>query len=119
MCFCLFPRFKTVLHRVLDKEVLLQAIFKQAESKVPEVKVNGYELPFFFDFDGKTPVHDAVRSGNVKALSILLSNLKDYSIDHHDRMICDVLPAIVRMEVSVLSSYFEARVQPLKSLSVP
>ena len=49
----------------------------------------------------------------------MLSNLKDYSIDHHDRMICDVLPAIVRMEISVLSAYFEARVQPLKSLSIP
>lgn len=49
-----------MLHRVLDKEALLLGIFKQAESKVPEFKVNGYELPFFFDFDGKTPIHSAV-----------------------------------------------------------
>jgi hypothetical protein len=92
-----------VLHRVFDKEVLLREIFKQTESKVPEFKVNGYELPFFFDFEGKTPIHSAVQTKNLKALEILLTSLKGYSVDHHDRMISDVLPAIVRMEISILS----------------
>lgn len=45
--------------------------------------------------------------------------MKYYSMDHHDRMIYDILPWIVSMEPIIHSEYFDARVKPLKSLSIP
>lgn len=110
ICFCLFPQFETVLHRIVDKEGLIIKIFERADIKIPELKVNGFELPFFYDFKGKTPIHHAIDSSNSKAMSIMLENIGNYSVDHHDRMICDALPAIVEMELPNLSEYLEARV---------
>jgi len=71
-------------------------------------------LPFFYDFDKKTILHHSVENENFNAITLILSNIKSYSVDHHDRMIADIYPDLIATELEIIGPYMDARIRPLK-----
>lgn len=59
ICHCLFPRFRTALHVLLDKEGLLESLLQATKQTFTyhESEISGYDIPFFKDFSGATPIH--------------------------------------------------------------
>lgn len=115
----MFPGFKTAIHTVINKEHLLNEMCEFSESTFMYEKreIDGYEIPFFKNFYGETPLHRATDAQNMKALEILLNYLKHMSFDHHDRLIQDQLPYIIDSGLSMVSEYLDARILTMPSLN--
>lgn len=60
-----------------------------------------------------------IDSKNNKGLSILLASTMNCSVDHHDRLIYELMPNIINANIEITGEYMDARMKTLKYLSVP
>jgi hypothetical protein len=76
-------------------------------------------VPIFKNFSGDTPFHTVIKSNNNKCLQIILTSVMGCSVDHHDRLIYDIMNNIVESGIEVVGEYLDSRMQSLKYLSIP
>ena len=50
-------------------------------------------------------------------MAIIIENFMDCSLDHHDRMIEDLVPEIISSEHEIVGPYFDSRIKTMKYLN--
>lgn len=114
MSYCLYPFYRTILHKMLQSPQNLEELFCMSKRKINLdnniILENGFEFPFFKDLADNTILHYAVKYKNKQVLSLILNNLKDASIDHHDRLIMDLIPKIIKSNLSICGEYLDKRI---------
>jgi hypothetical protein len=50
-------------------------------------------------------------------LELLFKNMSEYTIDHHERLIADIYPTAVELELQAMPEYFDNRIQSLNYLN--
>jgi hypothetical protein len=53
------------------------------------------DIPFIPDTNGKTPIHETLKSNNTRVTDCLLVCLKDAKFDHHSRYLVHIYPDLI------------------------
>ena len=95
MCFNVFPRIKSVFHRLAENQHVcdlnvLQILFDQAKKGNPKFGGKQVTLPIFQDEEGETPMDACLNENktfNAKLVGFLFANTKDYPILHSSHIL--------------------------------
>ena len=78
-----------------------------------------FALPFIEDMEGETALHMCLHGSteNTRVAEYFLKDLlPNMPLDHHGRVIADVLPDCVRRNIKYLGEYFDSRFITTKQL---
>ena len=68
-------------------------------------------MPFIFNLNKKSPLHICNETQDSKTAEIFVKNLAKAPLDHHSRVVVDVLPLLFQYTIPSLPEYFDSRLK--------
>lgn len=103
----IFPKGNTVLHYAYKNLGMIKKFYQIVNSD--ESSNNYFEIPFLNNFDNLTPLHKCMIDKNYKSADILLENLVNTPLDSHTRGILDILPELIKNDLTSMKTYLDGR----------
>ena len=106
LIYSIFPGGDTIFHYLIENADELYKLLNFCHPDCKEIK---FPIPFLRNAQGQTPLHLCIEQGATKAANTLLRHLSLYGIDHHSRVIADLMPQMIQLKLGDLDIYLESR----------
>lgn len=104
LVYNIFPGCNTSLHYAFQKPPIIKGIYDYSVSKEEP-----FEVPFIKNLKGESPLHLCLKKKEFKTADLLLQKLADAPLDHHGRVIIDVLHEAISQGLESVGDYIDKR----------